>query len=210
MSRNVLFICTQNRLRSFTQPTPLRNLHAPLARGSQMELRTATPSDISALRELIELSGRALSAGYYSPEQADAITRHVFGVDSQLIDDQTYFVIDGVSRIVACGGWSRRRTLFGGDQAKTGPDPLLDPMTEPARIRAFFVHPSMARRGLGRQLMSACIDASKQAGFSSLELVATLPGEPLYVASGFVVLERFSLDLPGPIQVPVSRMRMAI
>ena len=175
-----------------------------------MELRNAKTSDICALSGLIELSGRALSAGYYSPEQADAITRHVFGVDTQLIDDQTYFVIDGESHIVACGGWSKRRTLFGGDQAKSGSDPLLDPAAEPARIRAFFVHPSMARRGLGRQLMAACISASKQAGFSSLELVATLPGEPLYLASGFVVLERFSLDLPGPIQVPVSRMRMAI
>jgi GNAT superfamily N-acetyltransferase len=175
-----------------------------------MELRNAKPSDIPALRELIELSGHALSAGYYSPEQADAITRHVFGVDSQLIGDQTYFVIDYRTHIVACGGWSKRRTLFGGDQTKAGPDPLLDPATEPARIRAFFVHPSMARRGLGRQLMAACINASRQAGFSSLELVATLPGEPLYLASGFVVVERFSLDLPGPIQVPVSRMRMAI
>jgi GNAT superfamily N-acetyltransferase len=175
-----------------------------------MELRNAKTSDICALSALIELSGRALSAGHYSPEQADAITRHVFGVDTQLIDDQTYFVIDGESHIVACGGWSKRRTLFGGDQAKSGSDPLLDPAAEPARIRAFFVHPSMARRGLGRQLMAACISASKQAGFSSLELVATLPGEPLYLASGFVVLERFSLDLPGPIQVPVSRMRMAI
>jgi GNAT superfamily N-acetyltransferase len=171
-----------------------------------MELRIAGRSDIPLLGELIELSGRALSTGYYSPAQADAITRHVFGVDTQLVDDRTYFVIEHDDRIVACGGWSRRRTLFGGDQAKTGADPLLDPGTEPARIRAFFVHPSMARRGLGRQLMDACIAASRQAGFGSLELVATLPGEPLYLASGFVVLERFELDLPGGIGVPVSRM----
>ena len=175
-----------------------------------MELRIAERSDIPALGELIELSGHALSIGFYSPVQADAITRHVFGVDTQLIDDQTYFVIEHDSQIVACGGWSKRRTLFGGDQTKTGPDPLLDPATDPARIRAFFVHPSMARRGLGRQLMAACIDASKQAGFSSLELVSTAPGEPLYLASGFVVLERFDLDLPDGIHVPVSRMRMAI
>ena len=175
-----------------------------------MELRIAERSDIPALGELIELSGHALSIGFYSPVQADAITRHVFGVDTQLIDDQTYFVIEHDSQIVACGGWSKRRTLFGGDQTKTGPDPLLDPTTDPARIRAFFVHPSMARRGLGRQLMAACIDASKQAGFSSLELVSTAPGEPLYLASGFVVLERFDLDLPDGIHVPVSRMRMAI
>ena len=100
-----------------------------------MELRIATRSDIPALSELIELSGRALSIGYYSPEQADAITRHVFGVDTQLVDDRTYFVIEHNDHIVACGGWSKRRTLFGGDQTKTGSDPLLDPTTEPARIR---------------------------------------------------------------------------
>jgi N-acetylglutamate synthase-like GNAT family acetyltransferase len=175
-----------------------------------MELRTADHSDISALGELIDLSGRALSVGYYSPEQADAITRYVFGVDTQLIDDQTYFVIEHENQIAACGGWSKRRTLFGGDQTNTGPDPLLDPATEPARIRAFFVHPSMARRSLGRQLMTACLSASRRAGFRSLELVATMPGEPLYLASGFDVLERFDLDLPGGIRVPVSRMGMAI
>lgn len=173
-------------------------------------LRHAEHADVSRLQELIALSGRALSAGYYSPAQADAITRHVFGVDTQLIDDGTYFVIDNGEGIVACGGWSKRRTLFGGDQAKRGPDPLLDPSTESARIRAFFVHPAMARRGLGRQLMDACIAAARREGFNTLELVATLPGEPLYLAAGFTVLERFDLDLPGAITVPVSRMKMAL
>ena len=174
------------------------------------ELRLAQHADIPELQELIALSGRALSVGYYSPVQADAITRHVFGVDTQLIDDQTYFVISDDGRIVACGGWSQRRTLFGGDQTKHGPDPLLDPASESARIRAFFVHPSMARRGLGRELMNACIAASRRSGFSSLELVSTMPGEPLYLAAGFTVLERFELDLPDGIRVPLSRMRMAI
>lgn len=174
------------------------------------ELRTAQRTDIPALQDLISRSGRVLSVGYYSPSQADAITRYVFGVDTQLIDDQTYFVVDHDGRIVACGGWSKRRTLFGGDQTKHGPDPLLDPTSEAARIRAFFVEPSMARRGLGRQLMTACILAAKQAGFVSLELASTMPGEPLYTASGFTVLERFELDLPGNIQVPLSRMGMAI
>jgi GNAT superfamily N-acetyltransferase len=174
------------------------------------ELRPARHADIPDLQALIALSGRALSVGFYTPEQADAITRHVFGVDTQLIDDQTYFAIEHDNRIVACGGWSKRRTLFGGDQAKTGSDPLLDPATEPARIRAFFVDPVMARRGLGRLLMEACIAASRQAGYRALELVATLPGEPLYLASGFAVLERFELDLPGNVRVPVSRMRMPL
>lgn len=175
-----------------------------------MDLRIATHADIAELAALIDFSGRALSVGFYTPEQADAITRHVFGVDTQLIDDQSYFAIEHEGRIVACGGWSKRRTLFGGDQTKSGPDPLLDPATEPARIRAFFVHPHMARRGLGRQLMDACVHAARQAEFTSMELAATMPGEPLYLASGFTVLERFEIDLPGGIRVPLSRMRMEI
>jgi GNAT superfamily N-acetyltransferase len=109
--------------------------------------------------------------------------------------------------VVACGGWSKRRTLFGGDQTKAGSDPLLDPAVEPARIRAFFVDPGMARTGLGRQLMAECIRAAGVAGFSSLELVSTLPGEPLYLASGFTVTERFELALPDNVRVPVARMR---
>lgn len=174
------------------------------------ELRLAQHADIPELQALIASSGRALSAGYYSPEQADAITQHVFGVDTQLIDDQTYFVIADDTRIVACGGWSKRRTLFGGDQTKHGPDPLLDPAMESARIRAFFVDPAMARRGLGRQLMQACVDASQRADFTTLELVSTLPGEPLYLSCGFSIVERFDLALPGDVRVPVSRMRMAL
>jgi GNAT superfamily N-acetyltransferase len=174
------------------------------------ELRFAQRADIPTLRDLIARSGRALSVGYYSPRQAEAITRYVFGVDTQLIDDQTYFAIEDTDRIVACGGWSKRRTLFGGDQTKRGPDSVLDPATESARIRAFFVDPSMARRGFGRRLMGACVTAAKLAGFSSLELVSTMPGEPLYLASGFTILERFELELPDGVQTLVSRMRMAI
>ena len=137
--------------------------------------------------------------------------RHVFGVDTQLIDDQTYFLIESDDdEIIACGGWSKRATLFGGDQAKTGPDPLLDPQVEPARIRAFFVDPRMARRGFGCQLMAACVAAAKAAGFDALELVSTLPGEPLYLASGFTPTQRFELNLPHGIRVPVTRMRSAI
>lgn len=173
-------------------------------------LRPAQAADIPVLQELIARSGRALSVGYYSAAQAEAITRFVFGVDTQLIEDRTYFVIEHDGRIVACGGWSRRRTLFGGDQTKRGADPLLDPATEPARIRAFFVDPVMARRGLGRLLMNACVGAARRAGFTALELVSTLPGEPLYLACGFAIVERFELDLPGDVRVPVSRMTMTI
>ncbi|MGG1948755.1 GNAT family N-acetyltransferase [Trinickia sp. NRRL B-1857] len=170
------------------------------------EVRLAVPSDTPALEALIRRSGVGLSVGFYTPEQAQAITQHVFGVDSQLVEDGTYFVVEHYGSPVACGGWSKRRTLFGGDRAKSGPDPLLDPAVEAARIRAFFVEPSMARRGLGRLLMDRCIAEALRAGFRSMELVATLPGEPLYLASGFAVLERFELSLPPDIRVPVTRM----
>lgn len=168
--------------------------------------RHATDADVPALRELIARSGHVLSVPYYTPEEADAITRYVFGVDSQLIVDRTYFVAESEAAIVACGGWSKRRTLFGGDHTKAGPDLFLDPATDSARIRAFFVDPEMARRGLGRMLMNVCVDEARGAGFRSLELVSSLPGEPFYLSSGFTVLERFALDLPGGVRVPVSRM----
>ena len=174
------------------------------------ELRPATADDLPVLETLIARSGRELSTGYYTQAQAEAITRHVFGVDTQLIADRTYFVIVHAQVIVACGGWSRRRTLFGADRAKVGPDPLLDPAREPGRIRAFFVVPEMARHGLGRQLMEHCVTEAKAAGFRALELVSTLPGEPLYLASGFAVTERFDLPLPDDVRVPVSRMRRAL
>jgi len=175
-----------------------------------MRLRTAEIADVPALQELIARSARELSAGYYTAEQAEAAIVHVFGVDSQLLADRTYFLIEENGETVACGGWSRRRTLFGGDQAKSGPDPLLDPVTEPARIRAFFVDPGRARRGLGRRLLQACMEAAEAAGFGALELVSTLPGEPLYLACGFTELERFALDLPGGVRVPVVRMRRSL
>jgi GNAT superfamily N-acetyltransferase len=173
-------------------------------------LRIATAADAPAIQSLIQRAGRDLSVGYYTPQQAEALTRLVFGVDTQLIADGTYFVIEDGADIVAAGGWSRRRTLFGGDQTKTAADPLLDPAVDAARIRAFFVEPSHARRGLGRQLMDACLVAARADGFKRLELVSTLPGEPLYLACGFRVEERFDLSLTGEIRVPVSRMARRI
>jgi GNAT superfamily N-acetyltransferase len=143
-------------------------------------------------------------------EQAEALTRYVFGVDTQLIDDETYLVIEQDRDLVACGGWSRRRTLFGGDQMKTGPDPMLDPATEAARIRAFFVGPEMARRGLGRQILNECVKQAAMAGFHALELASTLPGEPLYIECGFRVVTRFELNLPGGISAPLAHMRREI
>ena len=178
--------------------------------GRTTVLRPARSDDVPELEALISRSGRELSLGYYTPEQAEAITLHVFGVDTQLIADGTYFAIEHNGRIVACGGWSKRRTLFGADRTKDAADPLLDPILEPARVRAFFVEPKMSRRGLGRQLMARCLQEAVAAGFHSMELVATLPGEPLYLASGFNVIERFDLQLPGNVNVPVSRMRRGL
>jgi N-acetylglutamate synthase-like GNAT family acetyltransferase len=173
-------------------------------------LRTAQLADIPALQELIARSARGLSVGYYTFEQTEALLQYVFGIDTQLIEDQTYFLIDGEGGIVACGGWSKRATLFGGDQAKTGADPLLDPAVHSARIRAFFVDPRMARRRLGQQLLNACATAARTAGFRSLELASTMPGEPFYTACGFAVVERFELALPGGIRAPLTRMSAAI
>ncbi|SFB36258.1 N-acetylglutamate synthase, GNAT family [Collimonas sp. OK607] len=184
---------------------------APTASHHEQEpafhLRPAQLHDVPVLEALITRSGIGLSVGFYTDEQAAAVTRYVFGVDTQLITDQTYFIIEDAGQAVACGGWSKRRTLFGGDRAKSDPDPLLDPAHEAARIRAFFVDPGMARRGLGSQLMQHCMEQASLNGFSALELVATLPGEPLYLAYGFAIIERFELDLPGGVLVPVTRMR---
>ncbi len=175
-----------------------------------MTVRAATMADIRVLQELIAASVRGLSAGYYSAAQIDAALMDVFGVDTQLIADGTYYVIDGSSGPAAAGGWSGRRTLYGGDQMKAAEDPLLDPETEPARIRAFFVHPDWARRGLARNLFAQCEQAARVAGFRALELMATLPGEPLYLALGFSVVERVQLSLSGGVNVPFTRMSRRI
>ena len=174
---------------------------------SSPDLRLATRADVPALEVLIARSARGLSAPFYSPAQIEAKIRHVFGVDTQLIHDGTYFVVERDAQIIACGGWSRRGTLFGGDQAKMGPDPLLDPKIDSARIRAFFVDPDHARRGLGSQILATCAAAARAEGFRALELVATGAGEQLYQAHGFTVVERFDVSLPGGTDVPVGRMR---
>ena len=175
-----------------------------------MTLRAATRADLPALNELIQRSVRELSAGHYSPAQIDSSLKHVFGVDTQLIADATYFVIEEGSTIVAAGGWSKRATLYGGDQAKPNEDPLLDPARDPARIRAFFVQPEFTRRGLARQLYDACAAAARAHGFQSLELGATLPGVPLYKALGFAELERIEHPMPDGEALPLIRMRRTL
>jgi GNAT superfamily N-acetyltransferase len=170
-------------------------------------LRLARESDVPALCALIPLSVRTLQASHYSTAQMDAALGPVFGVDRELIRDGTYFVVEDGRALAGCGGWSRRRSLFGGDAGRTAAEAeLLDPAHDPARIRAFFVHPDYARRGIGRQIMSACEKAIAQARFRSIELVATLAGEPLYAAFAYEVVERYEIPLAGGLALPVVRM----
>ncbi|GGZ04574.1 GNAT family N-acetyltransferase [Pseudoduganella plicata] len=172
-------------------------------------LRPARPEDVPALEALIARSGLGLSGGFYTDEQAAALTRHVFGVDTQLIADGTYFVIERDGVPVACGGWSRRATLFGGDRAKGAVDPLLDPATQAGRIRAFFVDPACARQGLGRMLLAHCERMAMAAGFAELEMAATMPGVPFYRDAGYRTVEEF-VTAAGATVVPLARMRKRI
>jgi len=167
-------------------------------------------NEVPVLEALIAASVRGLSIGYYSSEQIESALIHVFGIDTQLIADGTYFVAELDGQIVGCGGWSKRKTLFGGDQAKEAEDNLLDPNTDAARIRAFFIHPDFARRGIGKQLIEACETAAQNAGFRQLEMGATLPGEPMYQAVGYEVIERFDLPFPNGVVLPLVRMGKTI
>jgi putative YhbY family RNA-binding protein len=170
-------------------------------------LRRARLEDVTELETLIAVSARALLAPWYSPAQIDAAVGSVFAVDAQLIDDGTYFVAAQGSAVVGCGGWSRRKTLFGADRGHTSDaDSVLDPARDPARIRAFFVHPACVRRGIAAALMRHCEQAAADAGFKSMELVATLAGQPLYAASGFAAVEQFEIPLGGTLSMPVVRM----
>ena len=171
-----------------------------------VSIRRATPEDVPALKELIPRSARELSRGFYTPEETESAILHVFGPDSRLIADGTYFVAEVDGRLAGCGGWSRRRTLYGGDQTKTGEEPLLDPATEPAKVRAFFVHPDFARRGIGSRILEECVQAARAAGFRRLELAATLPGVPLYAARGFFERERLDAPMPDGRTLPIVRM----
>lgn len=173
-------------------------------------IRLADPEDVERLNALINESGAELSRGFYTPEQIAAALRYVFGVDSTLIADRTYYVVEAGGTFAACGGWSRRGALYGGDQRRMGEAPVLDPATDPARIRAFFVAPAFARRGLGRRLLDVCTAAARAEGYRALELMATLPGVPLYRASGFEEIEPVSDRMPNGVEVPFIRMRRSI
>jgi GNAT superfamily N-acetyltransferase len=173
-------------------------------------IRKAIVDDIPRLREVIEASVRGLQAKDYSPAQIEGALKSVYGVDSQLIADGTYLVAEEVSRsgpvIVGCGGWSKRKTLYGGDQYAGREDSLLDPSRDAAKIRAFFVRPEHARRGIGGMILQACEDAARSAGFMRLEMGATLSGVAFYKAKGYAVLENQVVPLANGETLAIVRM----
>jgi len=182
------------------------------ARGLDVRLRKASSADVPRLREIIEASVRGLQAEDYSPAQIEGALKSVYGVDSQLIADGTYLVAEcvesgeGKTTIVACGGWSKRRTLYGGDQYGARQDSLLDPSREAAKIRAFFVHPDWARRGIGTLILEACENAAIAAGFTRLEMGSTLSGVAFYKAKGYAEVENQLVPLTNGEALPIIRM----
>jgi GNAT superfamily N-acetyltransferase len=149
-------------------------------------IRKATLADTAAIGGVIAASARGLSVGHYESEEVEAALRGAFGVDTQLVDDGTYFVATAGDAIVGCGGWSRRRTLFGGDAFTVRDSTPLDPATEAARIRAFFVLPSHARRGIGTAILNRCESEAASMGYWQFALMATLPGVKFYSTLGYV------------------------
>jgi GNAT superfamily N-acetyltransferase len=170
--------------------------------------RIATAADLPALEAVMDVAIGELQKGFLAPEQI-ASSRMIMGLDRQLVADGTYFVVEADGRVAGCGGWSRRATLYGGDHTPGRDAALLDPATEPARVRAMYTHPDFARRGVGRLILSLCEDAARAEGFGRLELMATLSGQPLYAAFGFEPIETIE-DARGGAPVPLVRMGKAI
>jgi GNAT superfamily N-acetyltransferase len=168
--------------------------------------RTADADDSDAIQAVMKVSAQALSRGFYNERQIPSVERFIATLDPALLDDGTYFVGEADGRIVCCGGWSRRDKLFTGVGEDAGGARLLDPARDAARVRAMFVHPDFARRGLGRAILDLCEAAARAEHFQRLELMATLPGEPLYAACGFSVVERVMLKLPDGMEVGGARM----
>ncbi|WP_374470741.1 GNAT family N-acetyltransferase [Phenylobacterium sp.] len=172
-------------------------------------LRVATPTDAPALRVLMDRSIRRLLEPFLTAAEL-AASFEVMGLDTQLLADGTYYVIEVDGRLAASGGWSRRATLFGGDHTAGRDAALLDPAAEPARVRAMYTDPDFARRGLGRRILEACEAAARAEGFGSAELAATLGGAPLYRACGWREVEPFHAETASGVQVPLVRMAKAL
>jgi len=188
---------------------------------TNIRLRLAVPEDVPVLRELIDASVRGLQTEDYTPAQIEGALKTVFGVDSQLIADGTYIVAqpepNAIERsgakhaqtelmIVGCGGWSKRKTLYGSDHWTGREDALLDPLCDAAKIRAFFIHPAWARRGVGAMILQACEDAARAAGFTRFEMGATLTGAKLFGVKGYVAVRPISIPLVNGESLPVLHM----
>jgi GNAT superfamily N-acetyltransferase len=171
--------------------------------------RPACTADIPALRTLMASAILELQRGFISPEEITA-SASIMGLDTQLIDDGTYFVIESDGVLAGSGGWSQRATLFGGDHSAGRNAALLDPAKDAARVRAMYTNPAFARRGVGRMILGLCEAAAKSEGFASVELAATLAGEPLYRACGYLPLEHFKSDTPQGLRIPLIRMGKAL
>ena len=185
----------------------LSGVHVP----SDFRVRPALTTDLAVMRALIADSVRRLQAEDYTLAQLEGALTTVFGVDTQLIIDGTYLVVEACSadsdpQIVACGGWSKRRTLYGADQWTDRHDDLLDPAHEAAKIRAFFIHPDWARRGIGTLLLEACENAAKSAGFRRFEMGATLTGAKLFRARGYLPVKNLSVPLSNGESLPIIHM----
>ena len=167
--------------------------------------RLARIEDLASLLPLVDAAIDGLQKGFLDDDQIQS-SHTIMGIDTQLIDDSTYFVIELDGTIVGCGGWSRRATLYGGDHSAGRDAALLDPNKDPAKVRAMYTHPDFTRRGVGRMIISLCEEAAAAEGFKSLELMATLSGRPLYEAVGFRALEPVE-DAAGGTPVPLIRMR---
>lgn len=184
----------------------------PFSTPMNIRIRQATAADIPTLRELIDASVRELQAQDYTAAQIELALKMVCDVDSQLIADRTYFVAaiksseKNDSVIAGCGGWSKRKTLYGGDHWAGREDALLDPARDAAKIRAFFIHPAWARRGIGGMILEACESAARSAGFTRFEMGSTLTGVPFYRAKGYVELERLEVPLSNDVSFPIVRM----
>jgi N-acetylglutamate synthase-like GNAT family acetyltransferase len=174
-------------------------------------IRLATAEDIPALRELIDKSVRILQRDDYSAEQLDAALGTAYGVDTQLISDETYYIVEAVGGsgekvLAACGGWSMRKTLYGSDHGPYRDNAMLDPACDAAKIRAFFVHPEWTRRGIASLILKTCEDAAYERGFRRFEMGATLTGVPMYAARGYAKREQIEVPLPNGMSLTVVRM----
>ena len=171
--------------------------------------RLAVPADMPALTALMNRAIADLLPEFLAPAEVEA-SFAVMGLDTQLIEDGTYFVVESGDKIAGCGGWSRRATLFGGNHTKGRDARLLDPTTEAARVRAMYTSPDFIRRGVGRMVLALCEDAARREGFKTVELGATMGGKPLYEACGFRPIELMMVPTPGGVAVPILRMGKSI